>query len=370
MIPTPEISFRLPLEKVILKHNEPPQSITHTDISSGISVTITAVAHTPKPKGYWFKVEPNKHFSNAGSTPMLFPPPSLLVSQSKLCEMSMQEVFDSNECKAFSCRVMHCKDSGFHQLSSVEVVNSDGDVVSTAHLLQRGALPSREQIKSSQVGVYIKDLRKFCTVNEKEERAMLIRGQKDWGICIGSWKDSFSIKFFSVLGEQKRLENVYRQNPHGDKFSVGDWLRLSVDLREGIITVPPKVSYVPESIALGFAIAILRLLCQPKVILEDPNCFCEKSNHRENTKNLKLAVAAGFFASALPTCITQRGTCNKCLNFRRQISQLKSNRTNYYDSSTSNYKRNDHRFSFGGVGGGGIGGCGGGGGGGGCGGGC
>lgn len=83
VIPTPEISFRLPLEKVILKHNEPPQSITHTDISSGISVTITAVAHTPKPKGSWLKEESNKHFSNADSTPMLFASPGLLLKRFK-----------------------------------------------------------------------------------------------------------------------------------------------------------------------------------------------------------------------------------------------------------------------------------------------
>lgn len=83
VIPTPEISFRLPLEKVILKHNEPPQSITHTDISSGISITITAVARTPKPKGSWFKEESNKHFSNAGSTPMLFASPGLLLKRFK-----------------------------------------------------------------------------------------------------------------------------------------------------------------------------------------------------------------------------------------------------------------------------------------------
>ena len=137
--------------------------------------------------------------------------------------MSVHRVLDYRQRDAFTCRIMH---SAELQLSSVEIVDNAKNVVSTAHVIRTDALPSREQLSNPD---------KYCTLDQTAgERAILIRGSEDWGICIGSWKGLvqgmpgvpgvpgvpdksgikgtpgiqgkpglLSIKFFSLFGEQE-----------------------------------------------------------------------------------------------------------------------------------------------------------------------
>ena len=144
------------------------------------------------------------------------------------------------------------------QLSSVEIIDNAKNVVSTAHVIRRDALPSREQLSNPD---------KYCTLDQTAawERAILIRGSRDWGICIGKWegfvqglpgirgvrgkpfkpgiegipgiqgKPGFlSIKFFSLFGEQE-WKQVQGQ---GDVFLISLLSKkrnLKVDLRTGVI---------------------------------------------------------------------------------------------------------------------------------------
>ena len=102
-----------------------------------------------------------------------------------------------------------------------------------------------------------------------------------------------------------------------------------MDLRNGIIVIPPDVSYIPETIALGFAIAILFVLCHPisnKTRYYDPSCRCSHYPTYINTPgNLKFAVAAGYDADKFKHHII-RTTCEKCLESRRREMERKRER--------------------------------------------
>ena len=91
--------------------------------------------------------------------------------------MSDHLLFDSRGRPAFGCRVIH---SAVLQLSCVQVINKAQRVVGVAYLIRENVLPKRGQVKKPD---------KCCTLDVQEgERAMLIRGSKDWGICIGKWQ--------------------------------------------------------------------------------------------------------------------------------------------------------------------------------------
>ena len=143
-------------------------------------VRVTTIAHPPKQDGYSFKVKPQKLCSNVKNLAQLLRSPTLILSPVSLaqsakapCEMSDHLLFDSRGRPAFVCRVIH---SAVLQLSCVQVINK---VVGLAYLIRQNVLPKRGQVRKPK---------KCCTLDLQEgERAMLIRGSKDWGICIGKW---------------------------------------------------------------------------------------------------------------------------------------------------------------------------------------
>lgn len=340
-----------------------PQTVTHReDFARDIFVKITAVAHPPLSKGYWFNVKPKEAFchvsdaANILSAPMLSVFQSLSVSPSENCEMALQEVFDSHDCLAFSCRVMHWGiRRGFHPMACVEVINNAGDVVSTAHLLQGNTLPSREQV-SDPYGC--------CTLGE-DERAMLIRGNKDWAVCIGTWKgdhpwNKLDLKLFS-LTETQGWKSVFSYWEEKFLVELSTKISLNVDLREGTITIRPDVAHVPESIALGFAIAILYLLCQPfpsRTLEDDPSCRCPENLNRIRNEKLKFAQAVGYSADMFRPYI-RSGTCQRCRQSRIESERLRSTRISYSSNSWDSRSGGGRGGGFGGggCGGGGCGGC-------------
>ena len=349
----------------IQRRLEAPQTVTHReDFSRDIFVKITAVAHPPLPKGYWFNVKPKeafRHVSDAAtilSTPMLSIFQSLSVSPSENCEMAQQEVFDSHDRLAFSCRVMHWGiRRGFHPMACVEVINNAGDVVSAAHLLQGNTLPSREQVSDPS----------GCCTLDGNERAMLIRGNKDWGVCIGTWEENYPLNKLNIklfcLTETQGWKSVHSYRDDTFLVELSKKIFLNVDLREGTITVRPDVAHVPESIALGFAIAILHLLCQPipvRTLEDDPNCRCPENRNRIRNEKLKFTEAVGYSADMFRPYIRSGTVCQRCM--RDMLTRIESKRFHSRSVSRS-YSSNSRHFSSGGGGGGGFGGggCGGGG---------
>ena len=306
----------LKLEPFIQRRLEAPQVITQREyFSSENYVKITAVVHPPSPREYRFRIKPEEGLSDMSdaatilSTPMLSVFKTLSFTPSVECQL--QKVFDFHDRLAFSCRVMHQWGMGRGNLPmSVVVINNAGDIVSTAHLLQRSTLPSWKQVMND---------RKGCCTLEDNERAMLIRGSKDWGICIGRWENRCAIKFFSLIEKQEWKSVV--SNPEEFSIELSNKMPFRVDLRNGIIVIPPDVSYIPETIALGFAIAILFVLCQPilnETLYYDPSCRC--SNYPTKIKipgNLRFAVAVGYDADKFKNHII-RTTCARCLESHRR----------------------------------------------------
>ena len=236
-------------------------------------VRVTTIAHPPKQDGYSFKVKPQKLFSNVDNPAQILTSPRLILSPVSLvqsatapCEMSDHLLFDSRGRPAFVCRVIH---SAVLQLSCVQVINKAQRVVGLAYLIRQNVLPKRGQVRKPD---------KCCTLDLQEgERAMLIRGSKDWGICIGKRQGvvegvpgvpdvsgtkgtpgtsetpaikgipgikgkpgtrrepgSLSVKFFSLTEKQewKRVEKC------GNQFSVyllGKRKKINVDLKTGVI---------------------------------------------------------------------------------------------------------------------------------------
>ena len=312
---------------------EPGPASHNFTIDGHLVVQLTTKTHSPRLVGYNFTVSPDKHFRSIRHpakflcSPSLILSPASLAQSSALCEMLVHRLFDHRQQEVFTCRIMH---SARLLFSSVEVINSAGSVVSTAHLIRGNVLPTKEQLKWPQ---------KCCTVDEMAgERAILIRGSKDWGICIGKWDGvvkgvagvagvpgkpgepgikgkpgikghpgSLSITFFSLFEKQEwKLAET-----RGDQFSIGHLSgkinptrsQFNVNLRTGVISILPEVQEVPEAIALGFSIAILHLLCQPlgKTNYTKPSAAASDQRNKPrdiHNEDLLLAVAAGYYASS------------------------------------------------------------------------
>ena len=267
-----------------------PEPVTHElAIADNVIVRFTTVASPPRLDKYYFTVIPEKRFTAVQhparilSSPKLFLSPLSLAPSPAPCVLSVHRLFDYHgKREAFTCRVIH---SAPLQFSSVEVIDHAERVVSTAHVIRGDVIPTRNQVTNPE---------KCCTLNEMAgERAILIRGSQDWGICVGKWEGlvkgvpgvpgvkgtpdkpgvkgtpgkksqpgQLSIKFFSLFGtnEWKHVEK------RGDKFSIdllGKKMTVDVDLRTGIISCQTEAHDVPKAIARGFSIAILHLLCQP-----------------------------------------------------------------------------------------------------------
>ena len=316
---------------------EPAPALHNFTIDDHLVVQLTTKTHSPRLVGYNFTVSPDKHFRSVKYPAKFLSSPSLILSPASLaqslapCEMSVHRLFDHRQQEVFTCRIMH---SARLLFSSVEVINSVGSVVSTAHLIRGNVLPTKEQLKWPH---------KCCIVDEMAgERAILIRGSKDWGICIGKWDGfvkgvagvagvrgkpgepgikgtpgikgqpgSLSIKFFSLFEKQEWKLAEKR----GDQFSIGHLSgkinstrsQFNVNLRTGAISILPEVQEVPEAIALGFSIAILHLLCQPlgKTNYTKPSAAASEYQRNKprgiHNEDFLLVVAAGYYANTVPT---------------------------------------------------------------------
>ena len=280
---------------------------------------------SPLPGYHFFRVKPRgtgfHSFRDpskiSGSLTLFLPPASLTRLPEASCETSTVQVLYGLDQEAFTYRIMH---SVALQLSSVEVINNDGNVVSTAHLIQSHTLPRQLQVSNKEAN---------CTLNEGE-RAFLIRGSKDWGICIGKWEGYvrgvpgtretrgipgnpgyLKIKFFSLV-ETNEWITLHKNNMTNFEiyFPTGT---CTVDLRTGEISFPKRVDHVPESIALGFVIAMLHLICQPYQPTATPYNSISlnlSKPRRIDNENMKLVVAAGYYASTIRD--DAGGDCSGC----------------------------------------------------------
>ena len=239
-------------------------------------------------------------------------PPSAMAQPMAPCMMSNQEVTDIYGREVFTCRVIQ---SSATSLSAIELIDRRAEVVATAHVLDANTLPTKRDVTQAETGGCI--TADFC----EGERAVLIRGNRDWAICVGKWitlcrrqiKKKYSqylgLKVFKLQGTQgwcavrKFKEALYLiQTTPGDKSKS-----VYVNLTRGEIVVSPSVQDIPEAAALGFSVAILHLLCQPYEPESgreaSPSFFRTRLAHPYSVanENLSLVVAVGYLCSMVPT---------------------------------------------------------------------
>ena len=236
------------------------------------------------------------------SCPELMLSPEDMARPFMLCESSTHRLLDSRHGdELFQCRVVH-SNQGNNPLSAVEILDLEGKAVASAHVLSPNALPQICAIDSRKTCVFVDDA---C----KGERAMLVRVQKDYGVCIGKWKEIVSsyglncfmeIKFFKLQGKQgwcgvrKFKGGLYEVEINCDNV-------LRVDLKEGIITMSPFCQDIPQILAIALSVSVLYLLCKPyfpKESKESSPCY---HLYREADRLSPMIYAAGYNSTIVPT---------------------------------------------------------------------
>ncbi|KAL9981379.1 hypothetical protein ACROYT_G010077 [Oculina patagonica] len=238
------------------------------------------------------------------SCPKLMLSPEDMTRPLLLCETSTHRLLDStigNE--LFQCRVVH-SNQGSNPLSAVEIVDLDGKTVASSHVLSPTALPHICAIERKKTCVYLDEA---CN----GERAMLVRGEKDYGVCIGKWREMdatngdepncfVEIKFFRLQGKQgwckvrKFKGGLYQIDINSNSF-------MTVDIKEGIITTSPFCQDLPEILALALSVSILYLLCKPYVPKESRESWPCYHIHRQADRLSPMILAAGYYSTMVPT---------------------------------------------------------------------
>ena len=146
-------------------------------------------------KKYSFKVNigtfhPHDHASRFLDNPRLVLSPNDLAKIELPCSVAMQSVLYWREEEAFKYRIVH---ASVGLISAVEIRNLHQQVVASAHTINSNSLPEIE---------FVEDVSNCIVLNQAEgERAMLIRGRKDWGVCVGKWQQQIKPGFQSAYTE-------------------------------------------------------------------------------------------------------------------------------------------------------------------------
>lgn len=230
---------------------------------------------------YSFDIQPEENFTPSDHPSMILSCPQLMLSPNDLaksrlaCDYSSHPVLDWKGNRVFSCRVVHSSDAF---LSAVEVINTRDDVVASSHTLGPNTFPER---------IAVKDQKKNIFLNKDEgERAMLIRGNKDWAVCIGKlrvmnpansgkgkWKQHFggkklkqqhyvSIKVYKLFGVRGWC-SVRKSKGGLFLIKVNSDTLVRIDLLRNRVVMSPRTQHIPEILALACSISILYLLCMP-----------------------------------------------------------------------------------------------------------
>lgn len=153
-------------------------------------------------------------------------------------------------------------------LSTIDVCHPRGSLIATAHTIAGKQIPMKKQLG---------DLRATSCgyTPEAKERALLIRSQKDWGICVGKWVGSSEsgdlvISFYNI--ETNEWQSVTQSNSSNAECTVyevkifGEAKSIFVNLATGMITVPYTdiATFAPEIVALTYTIGLLYVLCRER----------------------------------------------------------------------------------------------------------
>lgn len=246
-------------------------TIPFNDDKVRYAAQLTMTINPPAIKKYSFKVRigtfhERDHPSKYLCHPQLMLSPSDLAKPLLPCSAATQSVLDWREREAFRYRIVH---SSVGVISAVEIFNLYDQFVASAHTINPSSLPERDAVQDAKTSIVLNQV--------EGERAMLIRGKKDWAVCIGKWQkkqnplqESISrggqafvgIRVFRLFDKQgwcvvkKSRLGIYVIKVDSDTL-------IRLDLRKSKIDISPHAQAIPEALTLGMSVAVLYLLCMP-----------------------------------------------------------------------------------------------------------
>ena len=193
-------------------------------------------------------------------SPCWFELPSLSLS----CTSHVMNVTRKNA-RLYDVKVVH---SLAPILSAIEVSHVKGYLVATAHTIAGKQIPMKSQLGELRAST--------CAYTpEARERAMLIRSQKDWGVCVGRWVGSSEsgqlvISFYNL--QTNTWQTVNQSNSTNAEFGIfeinifNDTKSVFVNLATGELTIPYTdiTTFLPEIVALAYCIGVLYVLCRER----------------------------------------------------------------------------------------------------------
>lgn len=221
----------------------------------------------PKPLSYRFTLSPEPesakflHPADVVSTPRTVLRREILTKQRVPCELSVYRVYSYSGNGAFTCRVLNAEQAGVMVL---EVVDGDGNTVASAQMIDNNVFPSSLEP--------LEDPSKCITRSMSDsETALLIRGQVDWAVCMGTRQANelsldeerhiVQIKFFRLGNKQGWCE--VRKTEHLLLIQVNrnEEIFMAVNPDEGLIILPINLEDVTECVATAVGVMLLPSLC-------------------------------------------------------------------------------------------------------------
>lgn len=143
-------------------------------------------------------------------------------------------------------------------------MNSEGNTVASAQLVNNTLFPSHLEP--------LEDSSRCVTTNMSgSETALLIRGQSDWGICVGiktthrmsldDEENIAKIKFFRLGDKQAWCDVKKTENSLLIQINSNEDKDIAMNPNEGQIILPIDIDDVPECIATGLSLMLLPSLC-------------------------------------------------------------------------------------------------------------
>ncbi|KAL9978859.1 hypothetical protein ACROYT_G016439 [Oculina patagonica] len=240
-----------------------------------------AIDQPPIINKYCFDVQSGKictqsnHPSKILSYPQLMLTPSDLAKPHLPCDYSTNNILDWRGNQVFKCRVVHASNAA---LSAVEIIGNYDQVVASAHTISANMFPKQSTVEDQRNNIFLN--------RDEGERAMLVRGHKDWAVCIGkllktnqAGRERRRWQHFFGKGKQKQQHllrlTVYKlfgergwcsvRKSSGGLFliKVNSDIMVRIDLMRNKIVISPHAQNVPEILALACSVPILYLLCMP-----------------------------------------------------------------------------------------------------------
>lgn len=214
-----------------------------------------------------------KSYASAWSPIALPSNPPSDEAQTGSCSVGLYRILNHTGDKIYLARVLHSIDA----LMSGIQIRTNENIQAVAHIIGSNQLPLPDQLSSVNLAVTLDP--------NKDERGVLVKDNEgDHSIVIGKWicisEDSLRVKptrenpgFLQiVIHDLRKSENITvhvpTRYPNGNFNFTLSTNGVMIDLKEGLVTISENVTEIAANIALGFACALLFVICRPKPDLD------------------------------------------------------------------------------------------------------